>query len=348
MTIEGLTGKAQTVLGRIEPEELGITLPHEHILFAGDCWFREPTEATAKVRAHQPVTTEILGWLRYHFAQNIDDAQFTDAQLAIKELLHFKYAGGSSIVDLTHLSSGRDPLALAHISRATGLNIIMSAGYYVEASWSPEMKAKSEEEITEEIVRDITEGVGNTGVHAGMIGEIGCSWPLTKGEVRSLRASARAQRLTGAPLNIHWINEEAHGEIIQILKEAGADLSRTVMSHIDLAARNPETRRRLAEAGCYLEYDFFGREGYPMQTEIDRPNDHYRLNEIAQHINEGYLNQILISQDTCLKHSLVTYGGVGYAHILNNVVPLMRIKGFSEDTIRTIIVDNPKRLLTFV
>ena len=134
-----------------------------------------------------------------------------------------------------------------------------------------------------------------------------------------------------------------------LLDEAGVDISRVVMSHIDRTVRKPENRSQLAKTGCYLEYDLFGREGYypPERRIIDLPNDHYRLNEISQLIDDGYLKQILISQDVCNKGQLCTYGGWGYDHILRDVVPVMRLKGFSEEVIHTILVENPKQLLVF-
>ena len=350
MSMEGLSGKVQTVLGRIEPEKLGVTLPHEHIITDITAYFIEPSEGTAKAMAHHPVTLDILWWLHYHLFQNLDDMKLHDEQLAIDEVTRFKNAGGDSLIEMSNIGLARDPLAIARISRATRLNIIIGAGYYISPAMGPEMDVKSEDEITEEIVRDITEGVGDTGLRAGIIGEVGTSWPITKNELKSLRAAARAQRLTGAPVNIHpGQNEDAANEVIRILDDAGADISRVAISHIDRAVRNPKNRSKLAKTGCYLEYDLFGREGYypPHWRVIDLPNDHQRLNEISQLIDEGYLNQILISHDIASKTQLCAYGGWGYAHILRDTVPHMRLKGFSDEVIRNIMVDNPKRLMTF-
>jgi len=300
--------------------------------------------------AYHPVTLDILWWLRYHLFQNLDDVQLLDEQEAIDEVLRFKYAGGNSIIEFSNIGLGRDPMALARISRATGLNVIMGSGYYIAASHGPEMDDKTEDEITEEIVQDITEGVGDTKIRAGIIGEIGSSWPITKNELKSLRAAARAQKATGAALNIHpGQHEDACMELVRILDDAGADLNRTVLDHIDRAVRDPQNRIQLAKMGCYLEYDLFGREGYyPLeQRVIDLPNDAMRINEIIQLIDEGYLNQILISQDIWNKTQCCRYGGWGYAHILRDTLPVMRAKGISEEIIHTIMVENPKRLLPF-
>jgi len=118
----------------------------------------------------------------------------------------------------------------------------MGSGYYVSSSHPPEIEAKSEEEVAEEIIRDITVGVGNSGVRAGIIGEIGCSWPLRDSERKVLRASARAQQLTGAAITIHpGQHENAYLEILEILGNAGADLGHTIMGHVDRAVRWPRS-----------------------------------------------------------------------------------------------------------
>ena len=351
MTRFELRGKVQTVLGLVAPEDLGITLPHEHLVSDGSCWFVEPSEATEISMVHHPVTLDILWWLRYHLFQNMDDLLLLDEQEAIEEARRFKLAGGNSIVELSSIGLGRDPAALARISRATGLNVIMGSGYYLAVSHGPEMDAKTEEQISGEIVRDITVGVGDSGIRSGIIGEIGCSWPMTDNERKSLRAAARAQQLTGAALNVHpGQGEEAAMEIVRILDDAGADLTRTVIDHIDRAVRKSENRIELAKTGCYLEYDLFGREGYyPIHHRvIDLPNDAQRINEIIELINRGYLNQILISQDIWNKTQRCAYGGWGYAHILRDTLPVMRVKGMTEEQIRIVMVENPRRLLTFV
>ena len=84
------------------------------------------------------------------------------------------------------------------------------------------------------MVKELTEGVGDTTIKCGVIGEIGCSWPLTPAEKKSLLAAAAAQSETGAPLIIHpGRNEPSPLEIVRILQEAGADINKTVMSHLD-------------------------------------------------------------------------------------------------------------------
>ena len=349
---ETLSGKVQTVLGPVEAESLGLTLTHEHLFTRMSHVAKEPTESGAKADFHAPLAMELMGRIRYGRAVNVEDCRIDDENTAIEETAVFKRAGGGTLVDVTSIGIGRDPRVLVRVARATGLNIVMGCSYYVEENHPPEygVEAKSEEAIVDEIVGNIFEGVEDTGIGAGIIGEVGCSWPLTATERKVLRASGRAQRITGAALTVHpGRHPEAPGEIVGIVREAGADLSRTVMCHIDRTLASKDLVLKLAETGCVLEYDLFGTEHsyYPWTLPVDMPNDARRLDWLEWLVAQGFGNRIVISHDICFKHQLARYGGHGYAHIPANVVPLMRRKGFDEETIRAILVDTPARLLTF-
>jgi len=351
-----LKGKAQTVLGLIEPDELGITLPHEHILVDGRMYFMEPTSAGDKKRAYDPIRLDNLGWVLHHQYNCYDNLVINDEDLAIKELMSLVKAGGQTLVDMTPQSLGRDPEALLRVSRTTGLNIIMGTAYYSEASYSKNgMAERSDEALAEEFVKDIFEGSGFFKVRAGVIGELGCTWPLKDNERKVLVAGAIAQQKTGAAINIHpGRNEKSPLEIIDILRDAGADLSRTVISHMDRCSYKLENRLKMLEAGCYVEYDIFGFTGhYPAEVAVgeehlpDVLNDTQRIRQIMELIEMGWLNKILISHDIGFKFRLQAYGGAGYAHILNHIVPLMKVYGMTDEQIRTLIIDNPKELFVF-
>ena len=347
-----LVGKIQTVLGLIEPESLGITLPHEHLLSDASCYFSEPTEATEKKMAYEPVRLNNLWWVKPHSLSSLDDLKMLDEDTAIKEAMMFKLAGGNTIVDVTTIGISRNPFAIQRISRATGLNVVTGAGYYIAISLPPEVAKMSEDEVTEHITREVLEGVGDTGIRAGIIGEIGISVPMNEEDPKMLRAVARAQRLTSAAINIHpSIDDDLLLQIIAILRDAGANLNRTVFSHMDGMGFSPTTRLKVLEAGCYFEYDTFGHAEIfsPLQGKVlTMPSDTQRVVDIMELIERGYLNQILISQDHCFKHCLASYGGYGYGHILRDIVPVLRVKGMTEEQIYTLMVENPKRLLTFV
>jgi phosphotriesterase-related protein len=354
-----LKGKAQTVLGLVNGDQLGFTLPHEHFLIDCTVDFTEPSKPRDRELARQPVSFENLSWVRSHRFSSLDNLCLDDEQMAISEAMLFKEAGGKTIAEVTPNNAARDPAALRRLAQATGINVIMGTAYYIDESYTPELRRRmdswTEEDIADEFVRDITIGVDGTGICAGIIGEVGCSWPLTDNERKVLRAAAIAQQRTGAPITVHpGAYDEAPLEIVKVLAEAGADPSRVIIDHMERTIKSHSARFRLAETGCYLEWDRFGSDGeYPIVPPFtenklpDYPSDAERLNQIIQLIGEGHLNQILISHDVWIKIELTHFGGQGYAHILNNVIPLMRQKSIPEEYIRTITVENPKRALTF-
>ena len=226
-----LSGKAQTVLGAVAPEELGITMMHEHLIVDLRRFFHEPEDPQERIIAHAPVDIDSLSWVFMNWSGSLDNVVLADQDLPADEAGIFKTAGGGTLVDVTSVGLGREPLALRSIAEKTGLHIVMGSSYYLVDFHPPDMDEKSEDDICAEIVRDITEGVDDTGVRAGIIGEVGCSWPLDPNETKALRASARAQRETGAPLSIHTGRHvDSSFEILEVLDEAGADALEAIIT----------------------------------------------------------------------------------------------------------------------
>ena len=345
-----ITGMAQTVLGAVDPGDLGVTLMHDHLLVDLTYNLQPPAEAFLRDIYHKPVSLEVIGYLKHYGCVNYDNAQLLDIDTAIEEIGLFKQRGGGAVVDPTSIGIARDPLSLARIARATGLHVIMGSSYYVSQSHPPDMSERTEDDIFAEIVNDVTVGVDGTGIRAGIIGEVGCNYPLTENERKVVRASGRAQRATGAPLYIHpGRNEAAPFEILDVLRDVGADLSKTVMCHVERTVFDKEAFKALADTGCYLEWDLFGNEQslYILNPAIDMPSDATRMDDIAWLSAQGFGDKIVVSHDICAKKQLLRYGGFGYAYILAAIVPRMKRRGFTEELIQQILVENPARVLTF-
>jgi phosphotriesterase-related protein len=346
------SGKAQTVLGTIDARDMGITLAHEHLLCDASFLFDEPETTGNRTLAHAPISIKNLDWIKRNQNRCLDNLILLNEELTIAELLRFKKEGGGTVVDMGNIGLHRDPEGLARISRATGVNIIMGAGYYVGSSHPLELASKTVDEITEEIVHDITVGVGDTGIKAGVIGEIGCSHPLKDTEAKVLSAVARAQEITGAPVNIHpGQSQTSPIELIKLLRDNGGDIHRTAMSHVENRHGNDiDLTLELAETGCIIEYDSFGN----VQNPINLPNkimyglsDWERIGCIKHLIDHGYLHQVLVSHDVFNKTDLRHYGGPGYDHLLTTVVPLMHMKGITDEQIHVIFEKNPEHMLQF-
>jgi phosphotriesterase-related protein len=344
------TGQVQTVLGPIASEAMGVTLPHEHLLIDFKVMFAEPDAASDKGRAWEPVSLANLGWVRQNFNANLDNLRLTDERLAADEILLFKHAGGQTVVDPTPATLSRDPLALARIARATGLHVVMGSGYYVAASHPPGMDRRSVDDLARELIADVTVGVGATGVRAGLLGEIGTTYPWTENERKVLRAAIAAQRQTGAPLMIHpGRHPDMPMQLAEFVQKNGGDLSRTIMCHICRTISDVRAVIDLAQTGIWLEYDLFGMENsyYPYNPSFDMPNDGGRMAHVLALIAAGRQHQILMSHDIAYKTSLVKYGGYGYHHLLVNVVPRLRAKGVDDLGLRRLLVENPARAFAF-
>lgn len=338
----------RTVLGDIAPESLGPTMCHEHVFIDLQGVFKAPCCDAERQLAEEPVNLENLGWVRLNYTSNRDNLGLGCEATAVAELTRFKDSGGSGLVEVTPTGMGRNPQGLARVARTTGLHIVMGCGYYVAACHPPELAARSEADIAEELIRDVEIGAGESEVRAGIIGEIGCSWPLREDERKVLRAAAQAQRATGAAITIHpGRSPEAPFEILDVIVQAGGDVGRVIMGHLDRTIHRRARLLELARTGCYLEFDMFGMESayYPFD-ETDLPNDGRRIDLLQALIDVGFGARILVSHDTAFKHLLVRYGGTGYGHILRNAVPKMRSKGMGQEAVDRILVDNPRRILS--
>ena len=344
-------GKVQTVLGPVEPGELGVTLTHEHLFIdLTGVLPQKPSGAGWLDIYDEPLSMENVGLVRHHHIPNRDMGRLSDLEVAIDEAVIYKRRGGGTLVDATNADIGRDPVNLAAVSHATGLNIVMGAGHYVDVAHPDDMGSRSEDDIIESLVSDLTEGVEDTGIKSGLIGEIGCSWPLSDNERKVLRAAGRAQAVTGAPLLIHPGRDEVSPlEIVEILDSVGTDLSHTIMGHLDRTVFKKSTLKSLAESGVYLEWDLFGREQhyYWANPTIDMPHDGQRIEDIAWTIEQGYGDRVVVAHDICTKDRLLKYGGHGYFYLLSRIVPRMKYRGYLQEHIDAILVDNPASALAF-
>ncbi len=341
-------GLVQTVLGSVQPSDLGAVTTHEHLYIDFSFMYRPAQDSTQDL-ADAPITLENLGWVRHNHYSNHANLQLMDVETAAAEATLYKAAGGGAIVDATTIGIGRDAKALEQISKKSGVHVIMGAGFYVDAVHPQKMDALNADTLTQRIVDDIRHGVDGSGIKAGIIGEVGCTWPLTPNERKSLTAAATAQQETGAAILIHpGRHPDAPAEILAALADDGADISRVIMGHLDRTVFDTERLLSIAASGCYLEWDLFGNESsyYPL-AELDMPSDAQRLDFIKRITDDGYEDKVVIGQDICTNHRLVRYGGHGYGHILENIVPRMRRRGFSDEVIEAITVGNPARILAF-
>jgi phosphotriesterase-related protein len=340
--------KAVTVLGEVSPEQLGVVLPHEHLLWDQICWGHPaPQELGDRQAYSRPVSLENRGRVIYHAFDYHDNLIQMDVEVAVAEARLFRLAGGGTICDVSSAGLGRDPRALYRIAVETGLHIIMGAALYVASSWSEEEKKRTPQEIKKVLVGEFLNGLGPMRVKPGILGEVGVSDIRNPLEVKSLQGSALAQKEIGCPILIHTpIWEKEGNAILDVLQQGGADLNKVALSHLDPTMADYDYADSVAKRGAYIVYDQFGMS--LMSTEgIFIPSDNERIVTLKEQIRRGNLKHILISQDVCFKICLTKWGGHGYAHILENIVPRLRREGISDEQITTILVENPRRFLSW-
>jgi phosphotriesterase-related protein len=350
-------GHVMTVLGPIAADSLGPTLPHEHLFCDLSCYWQRPIEATQMTLADAPVTMELLGLIKHNPVLNRDNCRLSDFDLAVSEVMEFRKLGGGTIVDVTLPDIGRDPGALQMVSRVTGINIVAGCGHYTHLAHPPSLDNESIEQITGRLIRELTEGIGETGVRAGVIGEIGTSDPIHPREERVLRAAARAHIATGAAVTVHLHSTSRRGlEVLTILEQEGVNPSRTVVDHVDICTLGQipfheamQYFQALAERGCFVEFDTCGNDSYYAESKYGRgywaPTDRERAQAIAALFELGFGDQVLISHDVCTKHLLMRYGGFGYGHILRTFGHNLRDFGLGTVELEKLLIENPRRML---
>ncbi|PLR86552.1 phosphotriesterase-related protein [Bacillus canaveralius] len=304
-----MSKKIRTVTGDLSPEKFGQTMIHEHVV------------------------------LDLSHVRNDDDPILSNSEILNRELERLKAAGCGGIVEVTNHGMGRDVISLHDISLQHDLPIVAATGYYIEAYYPPEVFEKSEDEIFELFVSEIMDGVGDTGIRAGIISEIGSSLnEMTTNEEKVFRAACRAQIQTGAPLSTHCELGTMGSAQLKLFNDMDVDLSKISIGHQDLNG-NREEYDYLLKAGVYIQFDTIGKNNYRSEKE--------RISDLIYLLDKGYVNQLMLSCDITKKSYLKVNGGFGYEYLFTDFLPQLKELGISQEEITTMMVDNPRRFLSF-
>ena len=307
---------AQTVLGPIDPADLGFTLPHEHTAIA--LW-------------HIPG--------RWDYWELTRDRPVIEAEIA-----RYRDAGGRTLVDLTLPGVGRDAGWLTSLAAATSLHLVMGAGWYREAYYPAEARIdrRSVDDLADELVREATDGVAETGVRPGILGEIGTDKPwLSAREERVHRAVARAARRTGLAITTHAVISDVGLAQLRVFEEEGADPNRVVIGHAD-SYPVLDHYLEIVGRGASVEFDFLGMSFTPQE----RHGEGRTVELLCELLARGHVERVLLSQDVCHNAQLRRYEGNGYTYLHEAFLPRLRAAGVSDAEIETMTVANPRRLLT--
>ncbi|XP_032807739.1 N-acetyltaurine hydrolase [Petromyzon marinus] len=344
------TGLVQTVLGPVAVKALGVTLPHEHLSMAFDCCFVEPPAGHGH-RATMEFSLSGLHWIQQHPYSHRGNLRLGEEEEAVRrDLLAFREAGGGALVENSTTGLCRDMGALQRLSRQTGVHVVAGTGFYVASTHTPETQAMTIEQLAGVMRGDLLDGVDGTAVRCGVIGELGCSWPLDETERRVLQAAGTLQADVGCPVIVHpGRHISSPADITRVLLEAGGKAPKIVMSHLDRTLLEREALLEFATLGTYLEFDLFGTEilDYQLNLDIDMPSDNERIHWIEFLLAEGLEKRLLVSHDIHTKHRLTTFGGHGFEHILTKIAPKMLRRGMSQHVLDCILRTNPQTWLAW-
>lgn len=324
----------RTFHGDIDPEELGFTYSHEHIVCRPPYWVEKEA----------------------------DDLLLDDPDKSKLDVLDFKQLGGETIVDATAIDYGRDVSAVKKIGEETGVQMIGTAGFNKSFLWSAQIpdhlkgvigdyetylqwiEETSINRLADFVIKEIEVGLEGTNIPGGQV-KFGTDYNrITPLEEKTLRAVARAHHETKAPMHSHTEAGTMGFEQIELLKSEGVQLAHISFGHMD---RNPDPfyHEKIAQTGAFLSFDGISKIKYhPDSTRVDC---------LLKLVEKGYEDQILISGDTARKSYYKHYDyGLGLENIVKKWVPRFveeaDQRGFQgEELVDKFFIHNPKRCFTF-
>jgi phosphotriesterase-related protein len=349
MTAEAPTAVSvpvRTVTGTVRSDELGFTLPHEHLLNSIEAGGIEPDPRHPDL-FDLPVTPDIAWLLRDHPYASRDNCQLDDPDDARVELEDYARLGGTTVVEVTSEGQGRDRSGLAALSRATGVQIVAGGGWYLER-FHPEMTAHDPvDALVEHLLADHADGPDRVEPLSGVIGEIGVSPAFTDREERSLRAACRVQREVGLPMYVHLPGFVRHGPRVLdvVLDEEGVDPGAVVLCHMDPSGDDPDHQRALADRGIVAEFDMVGMPyRFTLPGEGDSPSVEQTIGAIAALVGAGHGERVLVSHDLFLKGMLRKNGGNGLSYIPGAFLDRLVDQGVDEGAVRALNTTNVRAL----
>ncbi|WEJ91157.1 MAG: phosphotriesterase-related protein [Klebsiella huaxiensis] len=342
-----MKGYIQTVTGPVKKEDMGLTLPHEHLFNDLSSVVDKPFYAWSEQMVDSCVCAQKQWALKHDPYCCADNMSRKDIEDVIEEIKSFMALGGKTIVDATGSESiGRDPLSLREVAIRTGINIVASSGPYLE-KFEGDRLHQQVDTLADIIDRELNHGIADTDVRAGMIGEIGVSPEFTEAEKNSLRAASLAQiNNPGVSINIHMPGWLRRGdEVLDIvINEMGASPAKVSLAHSDPSGKDLDYQRRMLDRGVWLEFDMIGLD-ITFPKEGIAPGVQETADAVSRLIELGYGNQLVLSHDVFLKQMWAKNGGNGWGFVPNVFMGYLATRGVDQDTIKKLCIDNPANLL---
>jgi len=305
-------GRIDTVSGPIDPQALGLTLMHEHVLVD----FIGAGQVSASRYDPEAVFARVLPFLR-----------------------RARSRGAVTLVECTPAYLGRDPRLLRRLAEASGLHILSNTGYY-GANQGKHLPShaltESADQLAARWIREWERGIGDTGIKPAFM-KIGVNaGPLSPVDAKLVRAAGVTHKATGLPIAAHTGNGVAAFEEMDLLEQAGVPLSAFIWVHAHSEA-DTSRHARAAARGAWVEFDGIS------ETSVDR---HVAL--VLQMRAAGHLDRVLVSHDAGWYRVGEPDGGQfrPFDTLFRRFVPALTAAGVPDADLRRLLVDNPRRALT--
>lgn len=282
------------------------------------------------IYAHEHITIDLSG------AKKDLDCRLDEKEKTIEEFKYLKSLGVDTVVDVTNCGMGRNPRYVKDVAEASNITILQSTGFYKEPFLPTLVYEKTEEQLADYMIGEILEHIENSDVKASIIGEIGTGkGAITEMEKKVFHAACIAQKATGVPIVTHTTLGTLGMEQLSIFRNENIDISRVVLSHIDLSG-DLDYMKTLLDSGVNIAFDTVGKINY-------QP-DEMRAEWLCSLCKMGYAKQIVLSMDITRKSHLKANGGLGYSYLLEKFIPLCKEKGLSASDINQLLVETPQRI----
>ncbi len=280
---------------------------------------------------HEHVTIDLSG------VKKDLDCKLDCFEETVEEFKELYRLGVRNVLEVTNMGMGRDISYIERVAEATGIQFIISTGFYKEPFLPQIVYEKSAEELADMVVKEINEEIGDTKVCASVLGEFGTSKnEMTATEEKVFQAMALAAVRTGAPVTTHTTLGTFGEQQADYLIEHGVKPEKIIIGHMDLS-QDLEKILRLLGKGVNIGFDTVGKLNYCPDT--------FRVEALKKISLEGRLSQVVLSMDITRKSHLKSYGGIGYSYLFTDFLPLLKDSGMTQEQINTLLIDNPKRIL---
>ena len=280
---------------------------------------------------HEHVTIDLSG------VKKDLDCRLDTKEETIEEFKALKAHGVGNVLEVTNIGMGRNVRYIKDVAEASGINILVSTGFYKEPFLPGFVYTDPEEKIVELLVSEIEEGIEDTGVKASVIGEFGTSKNvMTEMEEKVFRICSEAALRTGRPVTTHTTLGTMGYEQADYLIRRGIDPDKIVIGHQDLSQDLGKILSVLS-LGVNVGFDTVGKNNYSP--------DSFRADALKEIFSRGLGDHVILSMDITRKSHLKGRGGLGYSYLFTSFLPLLRSSGFGDEEINTMLVTTPKRIL---